>query len=768
MDPLRLWNRIVATHQAVDLGDATLNKQAAQQSYDRLAQGPSRESIGSFRQRFQDAVAVMVAVGIAAPANGDQAANFLNKLNDNYSSYRNYTINNASSGVRQLPDSIADVAIAAERFIGPTSSSSAPDNPSLQTVFTAQHSQRSGRGGRYGPRNPGRGRSGRSPHAGRGNEQRSRAPRDPRQQREAHANTSSSTSSNTSSSTSSNTSSNNSGNTSNAGNSNNNDQNNQDWCIICRKKGHHVANCRRLAREMSKHNNGRLQFDRATLDDHGNVRHCFHIIDRVMVSTPPARARNMDNLILLDNQATKSIFMSKHLLRNIRPTEELCEFSGIFDSSEGVLVDLVGDHPDFGIVHYHPKAVANVVSFSKSLTLGCRHSYDTYTNIFTSLCPTGVQYDFPPCGGLYAYDANVPSQKKYFRDLGLAHQSIENVFLQYQIPSEGSTLAPAHDSSRQCTNGIVSTPGTPPREAIDSSRRRHIAPGATVEDNSRMYSRREKQDAASAKDLIRILGYPSPQSVINTINSGAIINCPVTAQHIRNAYALFGPDVAALRGKSTHHKPITSNPSVSTVQVLRNLTLDIDVMFVNGYAFLLSVSTPLGLTIATFLGTGENKRTTPDLDKALREQLKTYKSSRFTVDMIQSDNEGALASAARGCRQLGIFFNPVGPGQHAVRIERKIREVKEIARSVYHSLPFTLPRSLIKWLVSFAVARINLLPHKNGLENLSPREAFIGRKVDFVRDLRCGFGEYAECTKPVTNNTLAARTEPCLWRQLET
>jgi hypothetical protein len=36
------------------------------------------------------------------------------------------------------------------------------------------------------------------------------------------------------------------------------------------------------------------------------------------------------------------------------------------------------------------------------------------------------------------------------------------------------------------------------------------------------------------------------------------------------------------------------------------------------------------------------------------------------------------------------------------------------------------------------------------MDAVSPREAFYGRKVDFNRDLRIGFGEYVQVHSPLT------------------
>jgi hypothetical protein len=60
------------------------------------------------------------------------------------------------------------------------------------------------------------------------------------------------------------------------------------------------------------------------------------------------------------------------------------------------------------------------------------------------------------------------------------------------------------------------------------------------------------------------------------------------------------------------------------------------------------------------------------------------------------------------------------------------------------------------------VTRINLVPHRGGLIGISPREAFLGVKADYKRDLRCAFGDYLECTVRQPDNSMAPRTEACI------
>ena len=206
-------------------------------------------------------------------------------------------------------------------------------------------------------------------------------------------------------------------------------------------------------------------------------------------------------------------------------------------------------------------------------------------------------------------------------------------------------------------------------------------------------------DAEKAKALVRALGYPSQRTLIEMINAGSIINCPVTARDVTRAFAIFGPDLGALRGK-TKKKRVPSAPiEYLPLEVAADQVLHVDVMFVAGSAFLISVSSPLNLTMVNSLGRGRGARTLPTVEKALFEQLNLYQSRRFKVISVKTDQEGSILSLAPKLHQRSITVNPVGAGSHVPVVERKIQEVKERCRAIVNTLPFRLALSLIPFLV---------------------------------------------------------------------
>jgi len=244
------------------------------------------------------------------------------------------------------------------------------------------------------------------------------------------------------------------------------------------------------------------------------------------------------------------------------------------------------------------------------------------------------------------------------------------------------------------------------------------------------YTVREQEEAKLAKELSHRLAYPSPKSLVDAVNSGAIINVPVAAKAVVRAEKIFGPDLAAVRGKSRKRKAPAVTFDYLPRLVTSDLVMNVDVIFVGTLAYLISVTTPLGLTMVNALGTTKGARSVTSVKKALFNQLANYKSRDFAVKTLRTDKEGSIVALKDDLMNQGTFVNPDGTGSHVPVIERKIREVKERARAIVNTLPWRLPISLITWLIYFCVSRINLIPHKGGLIEISSTEAFKGRKVD--------------------------------------
>ena len=69
------------------------------------------------------------------------------------------------------------------------------------------------------------------------------------------------------------------------------------------------------------------------------------------------------------------------------------------------------------------------------------------------------------------------------------------------------------------------------------------------------------------RELQVMMGQPSRNDFIKLIKENGLSSCPVTINGIQAAYNIFGPDIGALKGKTTHHNPPIVEAPISKVDV---------------------------------------------------------------------------------------------------------------------------------------------------------------------------------------------------------
>ena len=279
----------------------------------------------------------------------------------------------------------------------------------------------------------------------------------------------------------------------------------------------------------------------------------------------------------------------------------------------------------------------------------------------------------------------------------------------------------------------------------------------TVEANKLLYTKREVKGAEEAAKLMRHLAYPSPRDLYSMVQRG-IDGSSVTVQDLARCVKIFGPNVATIQGKTVRRRPAVLNTEFVPKPVHTNQVLHADLLFVDKASFLISVSEPLGLTIASHLPAGKG---TASLLKAMKHQLGQYSAQGFRVSTLVFDGEGAIGAIADDVATLGTSLERVPPGAHVALVERKNRVVQERYRCIKNSLWFVLPMLAVSWLVYFCISRINMLPSNGRMDPTSPRELFTRRKLDYKRDLSISFGDFVHVheDRQITNTSLARTQE---------
>ena len=108
-----------------------------------------------------------------------------------------------------------------------------------------------------------------------------------------------------------------------------------------------------------------------------------------------------------------------------------------------------------------------------------------------------------------------------------------------------------------------------------------------------------------------------------------------------------------------------------------------------------------------------------------------------------------------------VIVDTSGAGDNVPKVDAKIRRIKELYHSVKNGLPWELPKAMVKDLVAYAVARLNICRTTALTENVCPKVLFTGVKINYKKELELAFGDYCEVYHDGTDNTSAGRSIPC-------
>ena len=87
--------------------------------------------------------------------------------------------------------------------------------------------------------------------------------------------------------------------------------------------------------------------------------------------------------VLLDNEASLSVFSNTDLLTNIRASRRSITMKGVQSDAAGVKIRQEGDFGDVGVVYVSDRSNANILSFASQVDNGADISYDKVGDLFT-------------------------------------------------------------------------------------------------------------------------------------------------------------------------------------------------------------------------------------------------------------------------------------------------------------------------------------------------------------------------------------------------
>ena len=172
--------------------------------------------------------------------------------------------------------------------------------------------------------------------------------------------------------------------------------------------------------------------------------------------------------------------------------------------------------------------------------------------------------------------------------------------------------------------------------------------------------------------------------------------------------------------------------------------------------FLIIVCDPLNLTLSTPI----ERETANQLGLALQGQSNALRSRSFVPTVVYKDPAAGFQSLVN--HFPGVIIDTGGAKDNNAKVDIKIRRIKElVCRSAQASLAWPVPKSMVKDLVSYAVARLNIRRTTAINENICPKVLFTGMKINFEKELDLEFGTYTEVYDG-TDNTSKSRSIPCI------
>jgi len=143
---------------------------------------------------------------------------------------------------------------------------------------------------------------------------------------------------------------------------------------------------------------------------------------------------------------------------------------------------------------------------------------------------------------------------------------------------------------------------------------------------------REYSNAKKARNLQNIIGRRSTQDLIKYVENNLILNCPMTRQDILRTEDIFRPIIRSIKGKMTQtkQKRVYVNLQDIPQEIMAKhgeVTLAIDVMFINKIPFVMMTSLNIHLRTAELVKDMKNNT----LITSIEQIIQAYQARGFKI-----------------------------------------------------------------------------------------------------------------------------------------
>mmetsp|Transcript_36995 Transcript_36995/g.52267 ORF Transcript_36995/g.52267 Transcript_36995/m.52267 type:complete len:1117 (-) Transcript_36995:618-3968(-) len=400
-----------------------------------------------------------------------------------------------------------------------------------------------------------------------------------------------------------------------------------------------------------------------------------------------------ENWVLLDSQSTVDVIKSRHMLTHIRRVKVPLK---LHCNGGHAITHLKGHLAGYGWVWYMPNAIANILSLA--------HVKRKYK----------VQYDSSNNDGFTVTSKDGKITKFKEHKSGLFY----------------------HDTSAYETGFVMMV---------------------TVKGKQSQYVKRDVDRAVFARRLQNIIGRPAIGTYLDIVENNRLKDCPVTRGDVLAAEDMFGPNVGSLKGKTVRcsGKEVRGkymDVPRSIMEQYKDVTLCVDIMFVNAIPFLVTIGRNVPFRTITVL----RSRQISTIVKHIIRVRSAYIKRGFRINAVHADYEFEPGRAR--LMDAHVHLNIAAQGEHVPEIERSIRMIKERARATWNVKPFrTVPLIMLVELLYGVTFWLNCFPPSTGaLNGMSPRAVMTGLVIT-MEHCKLEWGDYVQSHED-TDNTLAPRT----------
>ena len=178
----------------------------------------------------------------------------------------------------------------------------------------------------------------------------------------------------------------------------------------------------------------------------------------------------------------------------------------------------------------------------------------------------------------------------------------------------------------------------------------------------------------------------------------------------------------------------------------KKLHLDINIMFINKYAYFTAISKHIGLIHCCPIASQDNKQVTNVMQRIIDQ----YRLWGFKVTTVDGDNE--FAGMDKWMTDKSITLTTCDTNEHIPIIKRTNRFLKERIRCIRMEMPFShVPKRFLIKVVKWVMTLVNSIPRKGGVyATLSPQEIICGKKLNTPR---YKIGQYVQGHHKSTSDT---------------